>query len=130
MKRLDIQITKAALKSFSVELDEGKPKVSATISLLTEGGKQITEYTIHTSSWRDEDEFELPMECIGPIVIIARQLEAVVVRHCRDSQKALGATVEGQDSEALTEVDEIEDVVINDIEDIDDKPIDLSEIPF
>jgi hypothetical protein len=130
MKRLDIQITKATLTSFSVELEEGKPKVSATIGLLTEGGKPITTYSISTKTWNEEDQFDLPMECIGPILIIARQLEAVVVRHCRDSQKALSATVEGQDSESLTEVDEIEDVVINDIEDIDDKPIDLSEIPF
>lgn len=106
MKKLDIQITKAALKSFSVQLEGEKPSVTATIALLTEGGKQITTYCISTSSYNERDQFELPLDVIGPIIQIAKSLEHVVTKHCRDAQKGIGAG------------------------DISEQPIDLSEIPF
>lgn len=125
MKRLDIQITKAALKSFSVDLKEGKPEVSATIALLTEGGKQITEYSISTDSWQKDNQFDLPLECISPIVIMARQLEYIVTKHCRDSQLALPANV--SIPQTLTTLMPIEDVTV---EDIADESINLDDIPF
>ncbi len=94
MKKLDIKITKAALKSFSVEMGDEKPSVSATISLLTEGGKQITEYSIRTEAWNEKDKFELPFSCIAPIISIAKDLENIVTKHCRDSQKGISAKCE------------------------------------
>lgn len=136
MKRLDIQITKAALQSFEVNLDGEKPKVSATIALLTEGGKKITDYTITTSSWREEDEFELPVECITPILVLARQLEVVVTQHCRDRQKALNAENETEEDLDLTddkdepqEEDKKEASVIV-LDHLEDDEIDLDNIPF
>lgn len=91
MKKLDISITKAALKSFSVSLDEGKPTVSATISLLTSGGKRITDYTVSSAAWNENDKFDLPHDAVFPIIEIAKILERVAAKHCRDSQKALPA---------------------------------------
>lgn len=120
MKKLEINITKATLKSFRVELKEGKPQVSTTIALLTEGGRQITEYTISTDSWTKDNQFELPIECITPIVQLARQLEYVATKHCRDSQLALTANVKNFDKE-------------NPIEDVlpaNDQPINMDDIPF
>lgn len=120
MKKLEINITKAALKSFSVELKDGKPEVTASIALLTEGGKQITEYSIGTDSWQDDNKFELPVECVMPIVTLARQLEFVVTKHCRDSQLALPAY-----TPTFSKDNPIEEVITE-----DDQPIDLSDLPF
>lgn len=108
MKKLDIQITKAALQSFSVTIDDEMPKVSATIALLTEGGKTITTYTISNKSWNEQDKFDLPIAAMPHLGAVARILEEVVTKHCNDSQVALtaGATA------------------------FDDAPIDLSSIPF
>ncbi len=126
MKKIDIQITKAALKSFSVELHDKKPVVSASIALLTEGGKVVTDYSISTDSWQDENKFDLPIECIAPIVELARKLEAVVTKHCRDSQLALPAKAMTIDDIPTVEKAKTETV----IEDINDEPINLDDIPF
>lgn len=136
VKKLDIAITKATLQSYTVELKEGKPTISATIELMTEGGMSVTTYRVATDAWEKKDQFELPMSAIPPIVELAEILEGVVVRHCRDRQQALTATVEEmpikpEDLEPIVlGSGETVDIVIDDIEDIDDKPIDLSEIPF
>ena len=57
MKQLSINITKAQLKSYTVELKEGKPEVSATIELYTSGGMAVTTYTVATDSWNDRSKF-------------------------------------------------------------------------
>jgi hypothetical protein len=126
MKKIDIQITKAALKSFSVELQDKKPVVSASIALLTEGGKVVTDYSISTDSWQDENKFELPMECIAPIVELARKLELVVTKHCRDSQLALPA--KAMTIEDIPTVEQAKTETV--IEDVNDEPINLDDIPF
>lgn len=135
MKKIDIQITKAILKSFNVELKEKKPVVSASIALLTEGGKAITEYSISTDSWSKENEFELPVECIAPIVKLAQQLETVVTKHCRDSQLALPANVSIDDIPTVegsleANTDDFANPKTRDSDVILDEPIDLSDIPF
>ena len=138
MKKLDINITQATLKSYAVELKEGKPEVSATIELLTAGGMAVTTYSVATDSWMDKNKFELPMEAILPIIELARVLENVTVNKCRDSQLALGS---GIDTDPIKETDFVDttpdsddyanpatrdkDIIIE-----DDKQIDLSEIPF
>lgn len=131
MKKLDINITKAQLKSYTVELKEGKPTINATIELLTAGGMSVTTYTVYTDSWSDKNKFELPLAAISPIVELAKVLEDAVVAKCRDSQMALGDGVdadpiEAEDLAILTLPSKVQEDII----DIDDKPIDLSEIPF
>lgn len=133
MKKLEINISKACLKSYTVELKEGKPEVSATIELLTEGGMAVTTYTVSTDSWQDKNKFELPMSAIMPIIDLAKVLESVTVQKCRDSQLALGSGVE---TDPITKESFDTELVIPErtvtltpIEP-DDKPIDLSEIPF
>lgn len=124
MKKLEINITQAALKSFSVSMPTesgAEPVVSATISLLTDGGKEITTYSISTESWQEKDRFTLPMNAYMPLSEIAKILEGVVVRHCRDGQK--GITANSESTEEATD-DPVE------IVDIDDAPIDLSKIKF
>lgn len=89
MKQLDINITKAKLVSFNIGIEDNQPSVTASIALLTEGGKKITEYTIHTHHWEKELKFDLPIEALPLIGALARVLERVVVVHCRDAQQAL-----------------------------------------
>lgn len=91
MKKLNINITKAQIISFNVELKEKKPEVSATLGLFTKGGKKITEYSIYTTSWNDDNTFELPSNLIMPILTIMKELENVIVKHCKDSQLLLKA---------------------------------------
>jgi hypothetical protein len=91
MRKLEIAITKAQLTSFSVTLNEDKPKVDATISLLTDGGRNITNYTISTESWREEQQYDLPLSAIKPITEIMEILERVVVKHCKSNVPQLKA---------------------------------------
>lgn len=90
MKAIKINITKAVIESFSVELEDEKPEVSITIGLYTDGGKKIAGYSISTSSWNEASKFELPVGIIPPILEIMRELEAIATRHCNKGQKALG----------------------------------------
>lgn len=146
MKQLNINITKASLQSYTVELKEGKPVINATIQLMTEGGMQVTTYSVYTDGWNEQNKFELPLEAIKPIIELARILEDAVVVKCRDSQLALTSGVEAdpiteEDLTALVLPAEIpdsddyanpktrdKDAVM--LDEIDNKPIDLSEIPF
>lgn len=142
MKKLNINITKAQLKSYTVELKEGKPVVNATVELLTEGGTPVTTYSVYTDGWNEATKFELPMAAILPIVELAKLLEAAVVTKCRDSQLALGSGITETDpivEDDFTDFPLADDtyitipertVKLESIEEIDDKPIDLSEIPF
>ena len=79
MKKLEVKITGAQIKSFTVELDEsGGTDISATIVLLTAQGEPITTHTIATNSWNDKDKFALPYGAIPAIHKIADELERVV----------------------------------------------------
>lgn len=93
MKKLNIEITKAQLTGYKVDFDDedGHPQVYATIALLTANGRKITDYTIYTDSYSDQNKFELPLGVINPIFEIGKQLEAIVTKHCKDSQLALSA---------------------------------------
>lgn len=128
MKKLKINITQAQLVNYTVYLKEGKPEVSASIALLTKGGKPITTYSVQTDSWNDKDKIELPIEAMPLIGDLARILEGVVVRHCMDSQKALPAPGQKVSDLPLETVPVPNDEVV--IEDISDEPISLDDIPF
>lgn len=106
MNKLDINITKASLSRFSVIAEDGGAAVTATISLLTEGGKKITEYSVNSNAWKDDDKLMLPIEVMPLLGKAAQLIEAAAVKHCRDEQKGIAATGS------------------------DDTQIDLSDIPF
>ena len=89
MKKIDIIITKAEISSFSVELAEDYPRVTATIKLMTEQGKEITSYSLSSNTWQDHLKFDLPIEMITPIKEIGKQLEVIVANHCQNSMKQL-----------------------------------------
>lgn len=91
MKKIDIKITKATITGFTVTLKEDKPDVSATISLLTAGGKTITSYNVSTDAWNEVNKFILPPEMIFPILEISNKLEEIVTGHCKQQNKLLKA---------------------------------------
>ena len=91
MRELKINITKARISRFAVELRDDVPKVAVTIDLLTENNAKITEYTIGTHNYYSEDsKFELPLTIINPIKAIMDNLEKVVIAHCKSQQRELG----------------------------------------
>ena len=85
MQVLNIQITKARISGFSVDLGETEPKVSATIKLLTEGGKEITSYSISSHHWQDNLKISVSPEMVGTIIRMADQLEKIVAEHCQST---------------------------------------------
>lgn len=91
MKKIDININKAKILSYSVELKEEKPEVRATIGLFS-GEKQITTFNLTTETWYSTAvQFDLPWELISPIKEIAQQLETILIRECQKSLKQLEA---------------------------------------
>lgn len=100
MREIKINITKARIVSFVVTLDKDIPKVTATIELLTDGGKSITAYSIASDHWDKNMKFDLPIDMIFPIKEIAHTLEWIVADHCKystiqlEAPPASGATAE------------------------------------
>lgn len=94
MRKLDIAITKAQLTGYAVEFHgDGEITVRANIALLTESGRKVSDYSISTTHWQNENKFELPLECYAPIQGMARALEMVVTQHCQDSLLKLEAPI-------------------------------------
>jgi hypothetical protein len=90
MQTLNININKARITGFQINLDEEKPGITATIELLTTTGKPITSYSLSSRSW-SPDHFDIPIEMVGPILIIARQLEKIVTDKCQTTALQLEA---------------------------------------
>lgn len=90
MRTLEINITKAALQSFNVSLDEnGQPNVQVTIGLISDGGKPITTYTAMTHAYSEARKMNLPIKAMPLLGELARILEAEAVKKCRDDQLTL-----------------------------------------
>jgi uncharacterized membrane protein len=64
MKKIDVQITKGEIESFSVTLKDGQPTVTATVGLFTSNSKKITTFQISTETYYGA-QFELPTEKNG-----------------------------------------------------------------
>lgn len=91
MQDLNINIRKARIEGFSVQLGQDRPEVQANISLLTEGGRKITSYAIGSEHWEEAMKFALPHEIVQPILYIAKILERVVTDHAQSSALRLAA---------------------------------------
>lgn len=90
MKKIDIQINQAKIKSFEVSFNEENiPDVSARIGLFS-GSKEISSFTLSTRSW-EGTEFELPLSVIRPINKIAEDLETILIRECSSALGQLGS---------------------------------------
>lgn len=91
MREIKISITKAHIRSYSVDLQGDFPVVTATIDLRTDGGKSIATYSIASDHWEKDLKFDLPVSMVFPIKDIAAQLEEIVARHCEYSTLRLTA---------------------------------------
>ena len=81
MRKLDININQAKLLKYVVELKDDKVEVYASVGLYS-GKKKVSEFSIGNQSYYSV-RFDLPIEMIDPIMALAKQLEAIVVRECR-----------------------------------------------
>jgi SAM-dependent MidA family methyltransferase len=82
MKDINIRVNKARILSYSVELNEDKPEVSATIGLFA-NDKKISSFSLRTQSYYSESmQFEIPLKMINVIKKIAEQLEEILVVEC------------------------------------------------
>jgi len=91
MKNIDIQINKAKIISYEVDLKEDFPEVSATIGLFA-GDKKISTFTLRTQSYyQDSIQFEIPLDLIEPIKDIASKLENILILKCSQSMGSLPA---------------------------------------
>lgn len=89
MKRIKVEITKAELSSFIVSMGEGAPSVTASISLYTENGVKVSDFSISTHGYGAGPKFDLPLDMVQPIVDIAKSLEAITTRQCSSALKLL-----------------------------------------
>jgi len=91
MKKIDIQINKAKIISFDVELKDDMPAVSARIGLYA-GEKRISTFSLRTEDYySDSIQFDLPARMISPILDIAKELETILVREANKSLMQLSA---------------------------------------
>lgn len=97
MRKIDIHITKGAIKSFVVTMEDGLPEVAASVDLYADTGKKVSTFTISTQSWQGS-EFELPPELVVPICDIARRLERTVIAACNREMKMLPAPADKPDA--------------------------------
>lgn len=96
MQKLKIDISHARLTEIHVsfaeeDADNHTPKVWVKIGLYTKANQKISEYTINTDGWNDEQKFKLPFECAPHITELAQILEGVAVRKANGYAKALPA---------------------------------------
>lgn len=80
MREIKIEINNAKIRSFTVDLSEDIPIVTAIIGLFM-GEKQLTTFSLGTKSWNDK-KFELPAAMIPPIKKMADELEKILVVEC------------------------------------------------
>jgi len=82
MKKINIEITNAKILSYSVELNDEYPSVSATIGLFA-GEKQISTFSLRTENYYSNSvHFDLPTSLINPIKEISIKLEEILIREC------------------------------------------------
>ena len=84
MKKIDINITQAKIKAYSVDFNEDKPIVSVTLALLTNSWKEISSFNLSTNS-RSSAKFDLDLPLLKEIEETAKELERIATIHCSSS---------------------------------------------
>ncbi len=89
MKKIDIKITQARIKSFNVELNKSNPAVTATVELLTKGNETITTFSVSSEPYYSHQQFEVPIAMIISLKEIGDQLEKIVAEKCNERSTLL-----------------------------------------
>ena len=93
MKKISINITKAQIVSFQVEIKDDMtfPKITAQVALISDSGETITSYsaTNEEYSWNKRKPLEVSQSLIVQIIEILKELEGAVVRNINDGQLRL-----------------------------------------
>lgn len=93
LNEININIKKALITKVNIELkDEGKVEITATVQLLTEQNKVISEVWFSNNTWMsDERKIEIPVDVHIQIGEIFRKLTPVVYQKMNDSYTQLPA---------------------------------------
>ena len=90
MRDININVNKARILSYEVELGEDKPEVCATIGLFA-NDKKISQFSLRTQDYYGNSmKFELPLKLIKSLKIMADQLEEILVKECNKELPQLG----------------------------------------
>jgi len=83
MREISVDITKAKIKSFHVDLKDDKPDVRAEVSLMTADGKEISTFCVNSHGYYAGPKFEVPFTMIPSILVLGDELERIVVNCCK-----------------------------------------------
>ena len=95
MKKISIEVNQAKIISYSVDLNEDKPEILASIGLFS-SGKQISTFNLTTKDYYGGIQFKLPFEIIDPIIKISQELETILIRECSKVFGSLPAPKKGK----------------------------------
>ena len=86
MREININITKAKIKGFNVDMRENAdPIISVTIGLISDAGDEVTTYTI--SSYYGNNNFDIPPSLTAPIIKMLGEFEVIAAEHCNNRMK-------------------------------------------
>ena len=92
---LSIHITKSALSSFTVSVDEnGKPDFNVGLALLTEHGKLVTSVQCSTTAWPESDQMKVSPHAFQLAGELALILHKNAEEHVVAKQKQIAAPTE------------------------------------
>lgn len=99
VNEININIKKALMTSFDVELqDGGNVKLNVKGGLLTEQGKVVSDFWFSNSTWiSDDKKLEIPVKVHMLIGEIFKEMTPVIYQKLNDSYKALPAKVVSTD---------------------------------
>ena len=84
MKKIDINITEAKIKAYSVNFTWDIPSIDVTLALLTNSWKEISTFSLSTNSWSSA-QFDLDLPLLKEIEETAKELERIATIHCSSS---------------------------------------------
>lgn len=89
-KFIPINITKAKVVAVYLQYKENMLEFSAEVSLINDGGKQITTIRVGNGNWDKEQNAELALETIELANEIRLEVEKAVILFMNAKQKLIG----------------------------------------
>lgn len=82
MKKISISITNAKIESFSVNIENNEPYISATVGLYTENEKKISTFSVTNRKYYGE-EITFPIEIYDWLYKMLDVIEQTVTLHAQ-----------------------------------------------
>jgi hypothetical protein len=82
MREIRIDINRAKISSFAVDLNAERPRVHVNIDLFA-GDKKITSFSMESADWLGKINFDISPSMIAAIINIGGELEQIVTTECQ-----------------------------------------------